>query len=202
MKKIWLNLGSGVGLAANFINVDKYFSLNDLKSRKGLYVNAVIPKHAEFVQADITHLPFKDNYADYIECIDVIEHLPYRQVQAAINEMARVIKPGAKICLLTTNFDNLAALWLNNIADKPFQADTYEELTQLIYGNQVGPGEFHTTPFNPHIIKHFLESAKLSFKITMYPYNTQAVPPMKTQTWPTPSFTRSDMMWIEAHKSK
>lgn len=200
MKEIKLNLGCGVYIVSGFINVDKNYTLKQLQSKKGLYKNAVIEKGAQYVRADMTALPFKDNFADYIESIDVIEHLPYRQVQKAFNEMARVIKPKGKICLLTTNFDNLAELWLNNNANKQFNINTYEELTQLIYGNQVGPGQFHTAPFNPYILKHFFEASGLTYKMTMYPYNTTAVPPFKTQVWSTSSHTRSDMIWVEAHK--
>ena len=86
-KKIKLNLGCGVHLFGEpFINVDKYFTLEDLKTQKGFYANVIMEKGAKFVQADLLKLPFKNNYADYIICLDVIEHMRIRDVVPAIKK--------------------------------------------------------------------------------------------------------------------
>ena len=56
-KPVWLNIGCGVSLAdAPFINVDNFFTLEDLKNGAGKegspYKNARVPKNVEFVQGD------------------------------------------------------------------------------------------------------------------------------------------------------
>ena len=198
---IRLNLGCGVVLAPGFINVDKFFTLADLRRKEGIYGNAEVPDGAHFVQADLADLPFEDGVAEYVESIDCVEHLPFRDLPAAFAEMYRVLRPGGKLALMTSSFDNLARLWLDNMTDG-WKPEAYEELVQLLYGNQLGPGEFHCNPFNGWIMKHYLEGAGFrDFKITVYPHNSTERPPIQTQEWgPETLYIRSDMLWVEAVK--
>lgn len=48
---------------------------------------------------DILHAPYADNYFDKVICISVLEHLPKDQIESAIDELIRVVKPGGKIAL-------------------------------------------------------------------------------------------------------
>lgn len=192
LKQIWLNLGSGVSLAdLPFINVDKFFTKEDLekgiKDKDPLLVNARVPKGAKFVQADIAvHLPFEDNSVDYIECNDAIEHMAMCEVIPALTEMYRVLKPGGKLCISTTNFDELAKLWILNVTGRSLSTkediDRYITLSQVIYGNQAGPGEFHRVPFTPFSLGYYIQTAgfKLpNITITVYPTNSPLVAPQK-----------------------
>lgn len=189
-KKIWLNLGSGVSLADGFINVDNFFDRKDLeegqRTKNGLFTNARIKKDTKFIRADICDLPFPDNYADYIECNDVIEHQQMGDVVKALKEMYRVLKSGCKLGLSTTNFDELAKLWTINVTGNSFKTkedwERFVKLQQVIYGNQAGPGEFHKTAFNPFIIGYYLQSAGFNLKnvvINIYPTNTPYLAPQK-----------------------
>lgn len=196
---IKLNLGCGIGLVSGFINVDKFISLADLKSRKGYFKNAVIPNGAEFLQADICKLPFEDNSIDYIESIDCLEHLPFREVPTALREMARVIKPGHKICFETTNFDDLAKRWTTEVADSGKQATT-RELEQIIYGNQQGLGQFHQAAFNPNILSYYLDLVGLKYRMVIYPQYSAEHPGYQTIEWVQGSTMRAESIWVEAHK--
>ena len=136
-EEIWLNLGSGVSLADGFINVDNFFDRKDLeegqRTKKGLFANARIKKDTQFIRADICNLPFEDNYADYIECNDVIEHQEMGDVVTALKEMYRVLKPGCKLGLSTTNFDELAKLWTVNVSGNSFKTkEDWERLLNFI----------------------------------------------------------------------
>lgn len=51
----------------------------------------IIPGRASY-QADITDIPFEDNFFDYIFCIHVLEHIP--DDLKAMRELHRVLKPG------------------------------------------------------------------------------------------------------------
>jgi len=61
-----------------------------------------------FVVADLTRLPFADESFDAITCGYVLEHVPDARVGLA--ELARVMRPGARMLLITTE-DNFSGAW-------------------------------------------------------------------------------------------
>lgn len=65
-----------------------------------------------FVVADLTRLPFPDSYFDCVTCGYVLEHLPDPRMGLA--ELARVMMPGARMLLLTTE-ENFAGAWTSLI---------------------------------------------------------------------------------------
>ncbi len=210
-----MKLGSGVSLADGFINVDNYFDLKDLeegqKKKKGHFQKARVTKDTKFVRADICDLPFEDNYADYIECNDVIEHQPMRMVGVFLKEIYRVLKPGCIAGICTTNFDELARLWSINITGNKFETtedwEKYIKLSQVIYGNQAGEGEFHKVAFNPFTIAYHLQVAGFKAEnivIHIFPTNSPKRPPQKAYDHHKErlkdSIILTEMMWIEAKK--
>lgn len=205
VKKIKLNIGCGIRLVKNFINIDNYFSLGELeegiKTKKGEYQDAQIPKGVKFIQASVLNLPFKDNYVDYIECVDMIEHIPFRSVELALWEMRRVLKVGGEIRIMTTNFDNLSELWFKQIKEKPLDISSYFNIMEIIYGNQWGNGEFHLSAFNPKYINYLF--GKVGFKnlkVTIYPQYCTSKPDLETLLWRKNFAMRSEMMLAIANK--
>jgi predicted SAM-dependent methyltransferase len=215
LSEIWINCGCGVSLADRpFINVDNFFTKKDLEDgiagKNPWAVNARVPKDALFVKADIRHLPFEDNYADYIECNDAIEHMAMADVIPALAEMYRVLKPGAKLALSTTNFDELARLWTLNVTGNALgtkdDIDRYVTLSQVIYGNQAGPGEFHKVPFTPFSLGYYLQTVgfKLpNITITVYPTNSPLMTPQKAYAhfiFDKNTVFLTEALWAEAIK--
>lgn len=49
------------------------------------------PKYAD-VPGDALHLPFEDGAIDELRAVDVLEHVSYRETNAALTEWARVLK--------------------------------------------------------------------------------------------------------------
>lgn len=82
-----LNLGSGD------IHWDKWVNIDG--NPDGWNPKAKQPD----VVADITNLPFDDNYADAIAAIHVLEHFYLWDVQGILEGWKRVLKPGGKLII-------------------------------------------------------------------------------------------------------
>jgi ubiquinone/menaquinone biosynthesis C-methylase UbiE len=65
-----------------------------------------------FVTADMTQLPFADKSFDCITCGYVLEHLP--NAEPGLAEMSRVLTPGGRIFLLTTE-DSFSGAWTSRM---------------------------------------------------------------------------------------
>ncbi len=65
-----------------------------------------------FLAADITQLPFPDETFDRVTCGYVLEHLP--EASLGLCELSRVMEPGARMLLLTTE-DNMAGAWTSRM---------------------------------------------------------------------------------------
>jgi len=74
--------------------------------------NRVKSDRPRFVVADLTRLPFADASFDCLTCGYVLEHLPDPQI--GLNELSRVMMPGAKMLLLTTE-DNFSGAWTSRM---------------------------------------------------------------------------------------
>ena len=79
----------------------------------------------QFLTADLTRLPFADAAFDCITCGYVLEHLP--EAKLGLAELARVLVPGGRMLLLTTE-DSFGGAWTSRL----FLCRTYnrQELLQ------------------------------------------------------------------------
>ena len=158
MKKIKLNLGCGLWLKKDYINVDKFYTEEQLRSGKPPFSGAIVEKGAKFVQCDIGKMPFPDNYADYVVMNQVVEHFPMRQIATYMKEIYRVMKPGGKLVFTTPSFNGVVAEWLEMVVNPPFNPEAYLDLAEVIYGNQLAEGEMHRCPITPEFINFILTS--------------------------------------------
>jgi ubiquinone/menaquinone biosynthesis C-methylase UbiE len=65
-----------------------------------------------FVVGDLTRLPFADGSFDGVTCGYVLEHLPDPEI--GLGELARVMVPGARMLLLTTE-DTFSGAWTSRM---------------------------------------------------------------------------------------
>lgn len=65
-------------------------------------------RRAQHLAADLTRLPFADATFDCVTCGFVLEHLP--DARPGLTELARVLAPGGKMLLLTTE-DRFSGAW-------------------------------------------------------------------------------------------
>ena len=108
-----LDVGSGAGQIAKHIlkyaDADARITSCDLSPemlrRARTRLKSKVPTH---VVADLAALPFADESFDCITCGYVLEHLPDARVGLA--EMARVMQPGGRMLLLTTE-DSFSGAW-------------------------------------------------------------------------------------------
>ena len=66
---------------------------------------------------DLENLPFKDNYIDVCFCAWVLHHFP--DIDTAVSELVRVLKPGGRIAITEPNESNLAVRFSRFIEDLP-----------------------------------------------------------------------------------
>jgi ubiquinone/menaquinone biosynthesis C-methylase UbiE len=101
-----LEAGCGDGLI--LLNLIRHFSIKGygvdfstdaLEHARRLFQARHVP--AELIQADIRTMPFPDNYFDKVVSLGVIEHL--EDPKQALQELARVLKPGGVAIIMTPN---------------------------------------------------------------------------------------------------
>ena len=108
-----LDVGSGAGQIAKhllkYTDPDTRITCCDLSPemlrRARNRLKSDVPSH---VAADLSNLPFADESFDCITCGYVLEHLP--EAKPGLAEMSRVLRPGGRMLLLTTE-DNLSGAW-------------------------------------------------------------------------------------------
>jgi len=101
-----LDLGSGSGRHLKKIKNGKMylvdFSEKMIELAKEKAKKKKIP--AEFFVADLTKLPFENNYFDYAISISALHCLNPKEHKKAIKELFRILKPKAKVFIGVWNF--------------------------------------------------------------------------------------------------
>ncbi len=108
-----LDVGSGAGQIAKhllrYADSDASITCCDLSPemlrRARTRLKSSVPLH---VAADLCRLPFADESFDCVTCGYVLEHLP--EAQPGLAELSRVMRPGGRMLLLTTE-DNFSGAW-------------------------------------------------------------------------------------------
>lgn len=179
-----LNLGCGIILYPNFINVDKYVTMEMIQDLiLHNHPQVKIYPGAEYLNADMMDLPFEDNSVDYIESADTLEHFGFREVGKVLSEMKRVLKPGCTARIQTINFDGIAREWMKRVATdyetiivNDNWMDAYFEVMQTVYGNQHNEGQFHKCAWTPRYAYQMfiIETGFTYINITIIPRGSNA----------------------------
>lgn len=143
-----LNVGSGIGhgLKRDFVNID------------------IVDDPKIDLVCDIRNgLPLENESVDFIECLEVLEHLHQNKVGEVVKDFYRVLKPGGKIILSVPNLPVIIFLWLANIDGKK-----WKKWIDCIYGGQVYPSDTHITGFDKErLYKRFNDAGEWS-RIKVY----------------------------------
>jgi predicted SAM-dependent methyltransferase len=186
MKKTNLNIGCGHRLKKGFINVD-------------IIPEKEIDSPHPYVYGDVRKLPFEDNYADYVEMYTVIEHLPFRDVEPALKEIHRVMKDGAKLVIVTDDFDGIALDWIR-MRMLPFNLERYQDVMETVYGSQRWTGDEHRSPMTTDFLNWALVKAGFTKgEFIKYPKGTP-VPKVGTEPAKPEMAFRTGMIVAEVTK--
>ena len=96
------------------------------------------------VVADVLHgLPFADNEFDIIVAIHVLPEIPYRDMDATLRELYRVLKPGGTLRLSLPDLEKAVLAWRNRdidyfflIPDEQIKTLTGKMIVQLLWYGQ------------------------------------------------------------------
>jgi hypothetical protein len=166
-----LNLGCGTDLRQDYLNVDfmgpKY-----------------IPFDMGFQLTDLSQLPWpwEDDSIEGILMLDFLEHFPYAQTEKILQEVWRILIPGATVDIQVPDFTHCATAILND-EGLSFQcnqcgwwfeggrsettaacmkcgqslADIQDAAIHRLYGGQNVKGNWHYTAFTEEVLSRLLE---------------------------------------------
>lgn len=132
-----LDLGGGTGELAKYLPEALEITVADpskamLKKAK----NKEFAQNLKAVLADGADLPFADNSFDYLTISDALHH--FREVEAALSEARRVLKPGGKIYILDFNPQTIFTkiiIFFEKLAGEPVNFYLPDKLTDLLEEN-------------------------------------------------------------------
>lgn len=134
-----LDLGGGTGELANFLPQNLEVTVADPSEamlKKGKAKD--FKQEVKHVLADGADLPFADNYFDYLTISDALHH--FTEVEKALNEAVRVLKPGGKLYILEFDpgtFFTRVIIFFEKLAGEPVNFFKPEKLAELIGENEL-----------------------------------------------------------------
>lgn len=161
-----------------YVNVDS----DNLETLKARYPTQEFPEGVEIYDYDIFNLPFPDATVAEVRADSLVEHLSFIEEPKFFYEVKRVLKPGGILQFDTTDFEEIAKLWL---AAKDEWADFYRNddeaiksqhwfgqysystdnrwgyLSAMIFGSQNGAGQFHKNCYTVPKIRAILRRLNL-----------------------------------------
>jgi SAM-dependent methyltransferase len=94
---LFLDAGAGTGATGGWMSTHGRVVASDVEPMAlDLYGDRATGR----VAADLNHLPFTDGSFDAALCVTVLYHSAIASPQAAVCELARVVKPGGVVCLM------------------------------------------------------------------------------------------------------
>ncbi len=129
-----LNIGcSEDNILPGYINIDKF---------------AMTPGS---ICADAMYLPFKSNCVDMVYASHFLEHLKYEDIELALKEWWRVLKPYCLVEIIVPNMNVIAREWLT--------ATVHEKKcwwVHAVLGSRARPGQFHKSLLDEDILRELL----------------------------------------------
>lgn len=171
---IRLNLGCGGRPLPGYLNVDR----DDIEAMTSRYPDRSFDDVPIIYPFDIFNLPFPDSSISEVRAESLVEHLSFAEEPLFFNETRRVLRPGGRMVIQTTDFEAIARLWLDARDDwQDFYRSDPEAiaathwfgqysyamdnrwgyLTAAIFGSQNGEGQFHRNCYTEGKLRAIME---------------------------------------------
>lgn len=105
-----------------------------------------LPDHT----GDLRMMPFDDDEFDLVYSSHVLEHVPKKDTLTALKEMVRILRKEDGILFLVLPDLDWA---VKKLADGDYDGD----VSNVLYGSQQDPLDFHCTAFNETVLRNLLE---------------------------------------------
>jgi len=152
-----LNVGCGNQPLEDFYNIDKYYYPGC--DNKNLNVKLAMEFDGIWEYGDAAKLEYESEYFNEVICVHTLEHLSMDDGNLAIQEMARVLRPGGTCEIEVPDLEKACKL-LQIYPFKP-NGDNARWLRAmgLLYGTtgQDGEGQFHLTGYSKKYLKFKME---------------------------------------------
>ncbi len=127
--------------------------------------------HVQHVQSAVDLSNFPDETFDVVVAKDIIEHLSWWDVPAALGEWMRVVKAGGHLEVETPNAHELVEL-IARPHDPGLQRwnseSDWQRFSRVAYGHQDYPENFHGCYFTPEWLQDLLLKSGASAVDTMW----------------------------------
>lgn len=116
--------------------------------------------HIDYCQSavDLSNIP--DATYEMVVARDVIEHLGWREIPAALKEWLRVLVPGGALHVETPNAYELALILMGREEGRKYRNESdFEQFNRVMFGHQDYPENTHKSYFTPTWLKRLLREA-------------------------------------------
>lgn len=132
-----LELGCGAGIPMTKI-LAEYFQVTGIDiSSEQLALARQNALKAKFIQSDMVHLSFADNYFDAVAAFYSITHVPRNEHEQLLNNIYRVLKPGG-LTIATMGFGDSPDVVSPNWLGSPMFFSHFDGNTNLKLVQQIG----------------------------------------------------------------
>lgn len=155
-----LDAGCGPGTAFSYLK--RYGQLIGVDASDEALRYARKHNQVKIVKASVSSLPFKDNSFDLVVCLDVLYHLWVKNINQALKEFNRVLKPGGFLFLREPAFKWLKSS--HDLVDFGQRRFTKRQLQQALKRNSFKVGKISYANFLLFplvLLKRLPESLKL-----------------------------------------
>jgi predicted SAM-dependent methyltransferase len=156
-----LDAETGIGLIKNSVQVPqlprKLHIGGTAFSAEWEILNALPGPHVDHIGNANDLSRFSDNVFSEIYASHIVEHLDYNgELQAALKEWYRVLKPGGRIYISVPDLDILARLFIDKTQ---LTLDERFAVMRMMFGGHVDKFDYHVVGLNHEILAAYLLAA-------------------------------------------